>query len=122
MLNPYLVDSLSQWIKTNVFSTPLTALNVVDSTPQFGTLCDMFLEEGIVRENPVLFDLAVSAAAQHRFPQHRDCDKVRTWGYTVHWREWKEVFKNSVSYQGPSSKEICPICGGRNATCGMEVE
>ena len=33
---------------------------------------------------------------------------------------WIEEF--SLSYEGPSSKEICPIGGGGNAICGVEVE
>ena len=34
----------------------------------------------------------------------------------------KRVQEFSISYEGPSSKKICPICGGWNATCGAEVE
>ncbi|MCJ1349201.1 hypothetical protein MMC31_007437 [Peltigera leucophlebia] len=61
--SPYSVDSHLQWINFNAFSAQLTALNAVDSAPQAGPLCNMFYEEGEVQEQPVLFDLAVSAAA-----------------------------------------------------------
>lgn len=61
--SPYSVDSHLQWINFNAFSAQPTALNAVDSAPQAGPLCNMFYEEGEVQEQPVLLDLAVSAAA-----------------------------------------------------------
>ena len=83
-LSPYRVETHSEWININVFSARLTALNVADSSPQVGILCDRFLEEDEVRENPVLFDLAVSAAAQRMIYAashvYRSCEKIRTWG------------------------------------------
>lgn len=110
-LNPYLVDSLSQWIKINVFSAPLTALNVVNSTPQVGTLYDMFLEEREVREDPV----SITCLSPLRESTHLGLPCALA-------RMERGIQEFSVSYQGPSSKERCLIGGGRNATCGIEVE
>lgn len=93
-LSPYSVDSHSEWININAFSARLTALNVVDSPLQVNTLCNMFLKEGEVREQPVLFDLAVSAAAQHLI--HSASHVYRTFGLEVDWQIWKEGFQNSL--------------------------
>lgn len=60
-----------------------------------------FLEEGEVREQPVLFDLAVPAAAAQQMIHsashvYRTSEKVRTLGYPIHWQKRKEGFENSL--------------------------
>lgn len=113
-IGPHSVDPHSQWIHINAFSARLTALNVVESAPQVDALCNLFLEEGEVREHPVLFGLDVSAAAQHMIQSashvYRTCEKVRTLGYPVHWQKWKEGFENSLLVtKDPKAKKYAQL-------------
>lgn len=61
-------------------------------------LCDDLLDNPKLHENPTLFALALSAAAQHTIHAtlnvHAYCEKARTsWGRTYRWGNWKLLLK-----------------------------
>lgn len=61
-------------------------------------LSDDLLDNPKLHENPTLFALALSAAAQHMIHAilnvHAYCEKARTsWGRTYRWENWKLLLK-----------------------------
>lgn len=114
-------ESSSEWININVFSARLTALNVVDSSHQVDKLCTLFLEEGIVQELPVFFDLAVSATAQHLIHSashvYHMCETSRSFGLLEDWQTWKDGLKNSLLVtKDPEVKKYAQL-----AVAGMQL-
>ena len=52
------------WISLNKFLARLTKANICDWSPNASVLCDELLDNLELRENPILFANALSAAAQ----------------------------------------------------------
>ena len=81
----------------------------------------MFLEEGKFQAQPVLFDIAVSAAAQHMIHSasyvYRTCEKAHAIGFLFDWQLWKEGFKNSLLVtKDPQVKKYAQL-----AVAGMQL-
>lgn len=126
----YYVDCYSEWININVFCARLTALNVVDPSYMVNKLNDRILgedhyycREEKVRENPVVFDLIVSAAAQHMIYSAShvyriyDSEESRTSGYPIDWQKWKEGFESAqLVTKDPKVKKYAQL-----AVAGMQL-
>lgn len=90
-------------------------------------MCTLFLEEGIVQELPVFFDLAVSATAQHLIHSashvYHMCETSRSFGLLEDWQTWKEGLKNSLLVtKDPQVKKYAQLAVAGMQTCGLEVE
>ena len=86
------------WISE--FAARLTKANICDWSLNASVLCDELLENPELRENPIWFAIALSAAAQfmiHAALNVYTFSKTqRTYcGKTFRWGEWEAVFKGS---------------------------
>ena len=86
------------WISINEFCAHLTAAEVCDWSHGATLLCDDLLDNSDLRKEPILFALALSAAAQHMIHAalnvYTFCELARTsWKLTYRWDEWKTMFK-----------------------------
>ena len=88
-----------QWISINEFTARLTKADLCDWTHNAIFLFDDLLDKHKLRENPVLFSVTLSAAAQHMvhaafnvlsFCKYHGCQ-----GQKYRWEEWKAVFKEA---------------------------
>ncbi len=84
----------------NAFYARLTAANLCDCVWEAGWLCESFLNEQGIRENPTLYDVNVSAAAQNMihagFQVYHHCETNRTaLGVPLRWQAWKVGFKEA---------------------------
>ena len=89
-----------RWISINEFSARLTKANLCDWTHKATFLLDDLLDNLELRENAILFSVALSAAAQYilhaAFNVLTFCKKHRGYqGQKFRWEEWKAIFKEA---------------------------
>ena len=105
------------WIRLNEFAARLTKANICDWTHNASFLCDELLDDPKLRENPLWFAIAVSAAAQHMIhaglnvyifskTQRTYCGKKYRWG------EWKTVFKGAEAIENVQASNDA-LCAGK---------
>lgn len=88
----------------NEFSASLTKAKVCYWTLGAIFWYDELVDNSELRENSILFTLALSAAAQHlihaAFNHYTYCEKARTsWGLSYQWEEWKAAFKEAEIFK-----------------------
>lgn len=86
------VEEHRRWISLNEFSARLTKANVCNWSHNATFLCDELLENPEIRENPILFAVALSAAAQPMLHTalnvYNFCKRHRTSrGHAYRWEE-----------------------------------
>lgn len=102
-------ETHSLWISINEFCAHLTKAEVCDWSHGATLLCDVLLDNPNLREEPILFAVALSAAAQHMIHAASNvytfCELARTsWNLTYRWDEWKAMFKAAETVESMEAK------------------
>ena len=88
-----------QWINLNAFLARLSSVNTcIVGVQRIQYLCESFIEDNDVRENPVIFNVAVSGAAQYMIYSAYEVLEFYKQNPThfhghLGWQKWKEGFK-----------------------------